>query len=108
MNLQYLPDGRMIGDTQLMAALTARPPATVRRHCTRDEHGYDVRACEAVLREADDPVTVTAADAERYLGIPAVTVRTWAHRGQLHPLDRDGDGRPLYDVADLIRLRGDA
>ena len=83
MLLQHLPDGRTIGDTQLMAALTGRPPAAVRVHCPRGEHGYDVRECEAILREADDPVVLTARQAEQYLAIPAGTVRAWACRGML-------------------------
>lgn len=105
MFLQHLPDGRTIGDTQLMSALTGRSPATVRRHCPRYANGYDVRQCEAILREADDPVLLTARQAEQYLAIPAGTVRAWACRGKLRPLDHTPAGRPRYDVADLIRLR---
>lgn len=105
MILQHLPDGRMIGDTQLMAALTARPPATVRRHCPRSEHGYDVRACEAILHEADDPVLLTARQAEQYLAIPAGTVRSWACRGDLRSYDHTAAGRPMYDVGELLALR---
>src|SRR5690606_3190206 len=97
MLLQHLPDGRIIGDTQLMAALTGRPPATVRVHCPRHELGYDVRECEAILHEADDPVLLTARQAEQYLAIPAGTVRAWACRGALRSRDHNPAGRPLYD-----------
>src|SRR5690606_569608 len=98
-------DDRTIGEPMLMPALTGRSPATVRRHCPRHANGYDVRQCEAILREADDPVLLTARQAEQYLAIPAGTVRAWACRGKLRPLDHTPAGRPRYDVADLIRLR---
>jgi hypothetical protein len=105
--LQHLPDGRSVGDTHALAALTARPAAAVRRHCPRDEAGYDVQTCTALLDGEPDPVLVTARQAQQYLGIPSGTVYSWASRGALRSLDHTPDGRPLYDVADLLRLRGE-
>lgn len=105
MRLQHLPNGRTVGDTQLLAALSGRSVAAVRRHCTRGEHGYDVEKCLTTLAGAHDPVVLTARQAERYLAIPAGTVRAWAHRGKLRPLDYTPTGYPLYDATDLLRLR---
>jgi hypothetical protein len=106
LNLTHLPDGRSIGDTQVLVALTARPAAAVRRHCHRDEHGYDIDTATAVLAEVPDPILLTARQAEQYLGIPSGTVYSWAGRRQLFSLDHTDDGRqPLYDVGDLLKLR---
>lgn len=107
MNLTHLPDGRSVGDTHVLVALTARPPAAVRRHCPRTEAGYDVQVCTEVLAAQPDPILLTARQAEQYLGIPSGTVYSWASRGLLRSLDHTPDGRPLYDVGDLLRLRGD-
>jgi hypothetical protein len=104
LNLTHLPDGRSIGDTQVLVALTARPAATVRKHCQREQDGYDVQACTELLATAPDPLLLTARQAQQYLGIPSGTVYSWASRRQLHSLDHDRNGRPLYDVADLLRL----
>jgi hypothetical protein len=98
-------DGRSIGDTQVLVALTARPAAAVRRHCPRDEHGYDIDASTAVLADVPDPILLTARQAEQYLGIPSGTVYSWAGRQQVRSLDHTDDGRPLYDVGDLLKLR---
>ncbi len=105
MKLTHLPSGRSVADTAVLVALTTRPAAAIRRHCERGEHGYDVQACEQALSGADDPVLVTARQAQQYLGIPSNTVYSWAFRRQLRSLDHDQMGRPLYDVADLLRLR---
>ena len=37
--------------------------------------------------------------------IKAATVRSWARRGQLHPMGLDEKARPLYDRNHLLRLR---
>ena len=103
MIIEHAPDGRTIADTSAMAALTGRPHAAVRRHCPREQQGYDVARCETVLLAQPDPVVLTAAQAERYLGIRAGTIYSWVSRGQLAPLDRCA-GRPVYDVTDLVRL----
>jgi hypothetical protein len=104
--VEHLPDGRTVMDTQALAAITARPPALIRRHCTRDDTGrYDARACPETLAPLPDPVLLTAAQAGQYLGIPPGTVRSWAGRGQLRAWDRDRAGRPLYDADDLRNLR---
>jgi hypothetical protein len=104
LNLTHLPDGRSIGDTAVMVALTARPAGTIRRHCHRLDDGYDIAACTETLATAPDPLLLTARQAQQYLGIPSGTVYSWASRRQLHSLAHDGNGRPLYDVADLLRL----
>lgn len=105
MNLTHLPDGRSVADTAVLVALTARPPAAIRRHCQRGEHGYDVQACTEQLADVGDPITLTARQAEQYLGIPSGTVYSWHSRRALRSLDHTPDGRPLYDVGDLLRLR---
>jgi hypothetical protein len=100
-----MPDGRSIGDTNVLVALTARPAATIRRHCEREPDGYDVARCTEVLADAVDPIVMTARQAEQYLGIPSGTVYSWAGRRQVRSLDHTAEGRPLYDVGDLLRLR---
>jgi hypothetical protein len=47
----------------------------------------------------------TAVDAQRELGIPAGTVRSWASREQLYSFGMSHDGRPMYRFRDLINLR---
>lgn len=51
---------------------------------------------------------LSARDAEKLLGMPASTVRTWAGRHRatgLYSAGLDRCGRPLYRESDLIRLR---
>lgn len=48
---------------------------------------------------------LSAAEAERALRIPAATIRSWARRRVLWPYGLDERRRPLYDRADLIKLR---
>ena len=106
MKLLHLPDGRSIGDTNVLVALTARPAAAVRRHCHRLHDGYDIAACTETLDGAPDPILVSAPEAETWLKIPKGTVYSWAGRGRLRALDHSPDGRqPLYDVGDLLELR---
>lgn len=103
--------GRSVADTAALAALTRRSAWSVRTLCPRDcdppDPGYDVDTCTLILAaHPGEPPLLTAVDAERYLGVPAGTVRQWAHRGQLVSYLRDPQGRPLYDAAhidDLIR-----
>lgn len=104
MIVDHLPDGRTIADTQALVALTGRPVHAIRRHCPREDRGYDVARCETALLAQPDPIVLTAAQAQIYLGIPAGTIYSWVSRGQLAPLDRRA-GRPVYDVADLTRLK---
>jgi DNA-binding transcriptional MerR regulator len=47
---------------------------------------------------------ITASEAERYLGIPAVTVRSWAHRGQIHAVAIARRGQRWYRLADILIL----
>lgn len=49
--------------------------------------------------------TYTAAEAARYLGIPAGTIRAWASRKLLWSYELDEFNRPRYDRDDLIELR---
>lgn len=51
-------------------------------------------------------VLLSAVDAQRYLGINAATVRSWAHRGRLYSYGLDAHDRPMYDVCDLTELQG--
>jgi len=102
--VDHLPDGRTIADTAAMAALTGRPVHAIRRHCPREPRGYDVARCETALLAQPDPIVLTARDAEQYMGIPTGTIYSWVSRGQLAPLDRR-DGRPVYDVVDLTKLK---
>jgi hypothetical protein len=48
---------------------------------------------------------LSAAEAERLLGIRAGTVRQWKYRGLLWHYGLDRYGRPLYKEHDLIALR---
>lgn len=51
---------------------------------------------------------LSARDAEKLLGIPASTVRSWAARRRatgLYPAGTDHRGHPLYRKSDLERLR---
>ena len=48
---------------------------------------------------------LSAAEAERHLGIPSATVRSWALRGKLLSSGLDRSGRPLYAEANLLTLR---
>lgn len=50
---------------------------------------------------------VSAAEAERILGIPAARVRQWAKRGHIHAAGLDQSGRPLYDL-DTLKRRAEA
>jgi hypothetical protein len=53
----------------------------------------------------------SASAAQQRFGIPAATVRSWARRRRLWSYGLDERDRPLYDRADLLRLRdgtGDA
>lgn len=58
------------------------------------------------VEDLDDPEPygqpLTACAAERYLGIPASTVRTWRERGRIEDMGRDVFGRRLYYTADLL------
>jgi hypothetical protein len=103
--VEHEPGGRSIADTDALTAITTRPPALIRRHGHRLPTGlYDVQQTIEQLAHLPDPVLLTAADAHRYLGIPAGTVYSWVSRRLLAPLDRTAAGRPLYDVADLHTL----
>jgi len=47
----------------------------------------------------------SASEAERLFGIPAATIRSWKRRLLIGPAGLDERMRPLYDRADLLRLR---
>lgn len=100
---------RTIADTQGMAVLTARQPATIRVVCRghRGPDGYDHDACVPLLAAHEGEVAaVSAADAERMPGvaIPANRIYQWVHVGLIEPVDWHGRS-PLYAVDDLLRLR---
>lgn len=51
---------------------------------------------------------LTAGEAQKHLGIPASTVRTWHHRQRytgLFSAGLDRHGRPLFYEADLLALK---
>lgn len=104
MTLTHEP-GRTLVDTQAMAMIAGRSAWSVRTLCVRGEHGYDVDACALELsKDPAEPVLVTAAQAQRYLGIPAGNVRIWAFRRRLTSHARDGRGSPLYDAVEVCAL----
>ena len=47
----------------------------------------------------------TAGEAEQKLRIKAATVRSWARRKRIYSYGLDELMRPMYDKADLVRLR---
>lgn len=47
----------------------------------------------------------TAAEAERVLRIPAVTIRSWARRKRIWPYGLDERRQPMYDRDDLVARR---
>ena len=96
--------GRSVADTAAMVALTRRTPWAVRTLCERDEEGYDIDTCTATLQaNPHHGRLMTAADAQKYLGVPANRVYQWAYRSELRAVDTH-DGRPVYLVEDLLRL----
>lgn len=48
---------------------------------------------------------LSAAEAERLLGIRANTVSVWRHRGIIFPMGLDRSRRPLYRESDLLAAR---
>lgn len=99
--------GATVADTAAMRAITGRSAWSIRSTCPREPAGYDVAECSAQLRaEPYEPPLITAAQAQRYLGVSAGTVRSWANRGRLVSHDRDGSGRPLYDALRIAELLG--
>jgi len=97
--------GRSVADTDAMAALTHRTPWAVRTVCEREEEGYDVDQCTLQLRaHPREPELVTATQAQHLLGVPAGTIRVWAHRGQLRSYQRNRQGHPLYDAEHIRAL----
>lgn len=65
------------------------------------------------MSDLDDEVVkygrrLTPTEAEKYLGIPASTVRTWhqrRHRNGLFPMGQDRYGKPLFYEADLLAMK---
>lgn len=47
---------------------------------------------------------ITATEAQTYLGIPAATVRQWAHRGRIHAVAIARRGQRWYRLADILDL----
>lgn len=59
-------------------------------------------------RGVTQPRMLSAAEANKVLGIPAPTVRTWYHRRErtgLYPVGFDRRGHPRFREDDLLRLR---
>jgi excisionase family DNA binding protein len=100
-------DGRVVADTAGMHALTGRSLAAIRMTCRRGTEGYyDADECTDALIGTPDPIVLTAAEAESYLGIKSNTVYKWVSRKRLRAVDRDRYGRGQYALADLLRLAG--
>lgn len=96
-----------VRDTQQLHAITGRQPATIRSLCRhlRGDGGYAYPdAVEVLDAQPGEVVLLTGADAERYLGIPAATIRRWYLDGDLHLADLDERGARLYHPEDLRRL----
>lgn len=54
----------------------------------------------------DDRRTITAAEAQRTLGIPAATVRSWARRRQIFAVSIGRDGQKWYRLDQVLTLAG--
>lgn len=52
-----------------------------------------------------DRRVITATEAHRELGIPAATVRSWAHRKLIDAVSIGRDGQRWYRLADVLALR---
>ena len=106
MIVTHTPHGT-IADTAAMHAITGRSAWSIRATCERAPDGYDVAGCTAQLAaDPYEPTLLTATQAQRFLGVPAATVRSWAARGRLVSHDRDARGFALYDAAVIARLAG--
>lgn len=54
--------------------------------------------------DADPRHLFTAAEAEKVLGIPAGTIRSWFSRKHIWHYGIDKRGRPMFDRDDLLRM----
>ncbi|HMB78075.1 MAG TPA: helix-turn-helix domain-containing protein [Kiloniellaceae bacterium] len=54
---------------------------------------------------SDERRTITAPEAQAALGIPASTIRSWAHRGLLYAVGIGRRGVRLYRLLDVLTLR---
>jgi hypothetical protein len=63
-----------------------------------------VAAREAWLDDVRRSHAFRAAHIAQAYGIPVDTIRSWAHRGQLVAHGHDPDGRPLYNVGEVLDL----
>lgn len=52
----------------------------------------------------DERRVITAAEAERMLGIQAARIRQWAHRQKLYAVSIGADGQRWYKLADVLTL----
>lgn len=52
-----------------------------------------------------DRRVITAAEAHREFGIPASTIRSWAHRSRILAVSIGRDGQRWYRLADILALR---
>lgn len=53
----------------------------------------------------DDRRTITAAEAQRSLGIPAGTIRSWASRQRIFAVSIGPDGQRWYRLDQVVALR---
>lgn len=56
--------------------------------------------------EAEPVVLVDTVAAATAAGVPASTLRGWAHRGLLERKGKDARGRAVYSLADVYRVAG--
>lgn len=69
----------------------------------------DAQRVPAPLQRPSPARLLTAEETERLHGVPAATVRSWAHRGKLFPVGaipgrHGGRDSPLYDETKLRPL----
>lgn len=97
-----------VRDTQQLHAITGRQHATIRVVCRhlRGPGGYTYPDALELLDAHQDGevVLLTAAEAERWMRIPAGTIYSWASRGMIRPVDEQGRG-PRYRADQLATIR---
>ena len=102
MRIQHRGD-LTIADTQGMAALTGRRPATIRTVCERGPDGYDHDACSTALDKVKGEVlAMTAPDIARNYGVPVNTIYSRLRRDEIKPIDHDDAGRAMYGMYQFV------
>jgi len=68
---------------------------------------HDVAARRQWLAEVVRGYAYAAAEIADAYGIPAATIRSWAHRGRIVAVG-EVDGRPVYPLGDVLRVASEA